>query len=234
MLTSTVKNTVFQSFAPTRRSVLALGAGLAFSGVMSEPSIEQNISADETRAIAKDAYIFAYPVALQYHTLYIQAVDAKAKEYVGGFSKYRHYGMSSPDNKDIVTPNNDTPYSWAQLDLRAEPWVLTLPKTDGRIRTTSRRLYNLPARLLVPNTLRRYSIGSQTPGLKSSPDGSVTIYIQKDSPGPDKESNWLPAPDAPFFAVQRVYGPGEAERTARWKAPPMVRSNRGRTTHREL
>jgi hypothetical protein len=49
-------------------------------------------------------------------------------------------------------------------------------------------MYNLPERLLVPNPLRRYSIGSQTPGLKSAPDGSVTIYIQKDTPGPDKES----------------------------------------------
>ena len=94
------------------------------------------VNPEEARSIAKDAYIFAYPVALQYHTLYIQAVDAKAKEYVGGFGKYRHYGMSTPDTKDIVTPNNDTPYSWAQLDLRAEPWVLTLPKTDGRYITT--------------------------------------------------------------------------------------------------
>lgn len=96
----------------------------------------QTLAPEEARAIAKDAYIFAYPVALQYHTAYIQAVDKNAKEYVGGFGKYRHYGMSTPANKDIVTPNNDTPYSWAQLDLRAEPWVLTLPKTDGRYLTT--------------------------------------------------------------------------------------------------
>ena len=44
-------------------------------------------------------------------------------------------------------------------------------------------------------------------------DGSVTIFIQKESPGKDKEGNWLPAPNAPFFAVLRVYGPGESEQT---------------------
>jgi hypothetical protein len=451
-------------------SAAALGSGVVLPAMIAKVHA-QTIAPEEVRAIAKDAYIFAYPIAMQYHTAYIQAVDPKAKEYVGGFGKYRHYGMSTPDNKDIVTPNNDTPYSWAQLDLRAQPWVLTLPKTDGRYLTTewmdmwhfvldnpgavrdgdaggnyllvsprwdgpvptgikrvirgesdfigtltrtgvsgpddvpnlektqqgiklqplsaylgrpapapapalnfpawvpgveatpdifryvnfmlpftvpnaqdkptldriakigiapgkpwdlaamdagSRKaieegvadakkaieenvrntldssklfytratfdgdylnrttgvvmgqwgnlpeqavyqtwaadadgkpldtsknkytvtfapgglpkakyfwsitMYGLPERLLVPNSIKRYSIGSQTKGLKSAADGSVTIYIQKDSPGADKESNWLPAPDAPFFAVQRVYGPDEAERTAKWKAPPIV------------
>ncbi|TIM64952.1 MAG: DUF1254 domain-containing protein [Mesorhizobium sp.] len=452
---------------------ICLLAGLLSVGPITKVGA-QTVTPEETRAIAKDAYIFAYPLAMQYHTAYIQAVDENAKEYVGGFGKYRHYGMSTPDNKDIVTPNNDTPYSWAQLDLRAEPWVLTLPKTDGRYLTTewmdlwhfvldnpgalrdgdaggnyllvsprwqgtapagikrvirgesdfigtltrtgvsgpddvpnlektqqgiklqplsaflgqpapspapaldfpawvqgventpnifryvnfmlpftvphpmdkptldriakigiapgktwdlaamdpelrkaiengvtdgqkaiaenvqktvdssklfytretfngdylnrttgvvmgqwgnlpeqavyqtwaadadgqpldtsknnytvtfapgglpqakyfwSITMYNLPERLLVPNSLKRYSIGSQTPGLKTAADGSVTIYIQKDSPGPDKEFNWLPAPNAPFFAVQRVYGPGEAERAGKWRAPAIVRAN---------
>ena len=63
-----------------------------------------------------------------YQTMYKQAVDAQAPEYIGGFGHYRHYSEPfTPDNKDIVTPNNDTPYSWAWLDLRAEPWVLSVP-----------------------------------------------------------------------------------------------------------
>ena len=43
--------------------------------------------------------------------------------------------------------------------------------------------------------------------LKKNPDGSLTLYIQKDSPGADKESNWLPAPDGPIYMVMRLYWP---------------------------
>jgi hypothetical protein len=433
---------------------------------------DSKLTPSEARAIAKDAYIFSYPLVLHYRTMYLQAVDRSAKEYVGGFGEYRHYGMSTPENKDIVTPNNNTPYSWAQVDLRAEPWVLTLPNTDGRYFTTqwddmwgfvldnpgtlldgqdggnfllvspnwegpipdgikrvvrgetdflgtltrtglngledvpnlertqqgyrlqplssflgkpapaaapdirwmpwmagveksidffgyvnfllpftkphpldkptldrmaligiapgrpwdpatmdpvlkkavedgisdaedlikrteavttdgakffgtrakigtdylgrtmgvymgifgnvseqavyqtwptdadgnplnasnsrytitftpelvpqakyfwSITMYSLPERLLVDNAIKRYSIGSQTPELEKAQDGSITIYVQKDSPGADKEGNWLPAPAAPFFAVLRVYGPGEAEQSGKWRAPQVIR-----------
>jgi hypothetical protein len=80
------------------------------------------------RAIAKDAYLYAFAMLENYQTMYKQAADATAPEYVGGFGRYRHYSEPfTPENKDIVTPNNDTPYSWAWLDLRAEPWVLSVP-----------------------------------------------------------------------------------------------------------
>ena len=47
--------------------------------------------------------------------------------YVGGFNTFRHYAQSfTPANRDVVTPNNDTPYSWAWLDLRAEPIVISV------------------------------------------------------------------------------------------------------------
>jgi hypothetical protein len=63
-----------------------------------------------------------------YQTWRKQAVDEKDPGYVGGFNRYRHYSEPfTPDNKDIVTPNNDTPYSWAWLDLRAEPMVISVP-----------------------------------------------------------------------------------------------------------
>jgi len=83
----------------------------------------------DERAIAKDAYIYAFAMLENYNTLYKQVADPKAPEYVGGFGKFRHYSqLYTPDNHDVVTPNNDTPYSWAWLDLRAEPWVVTVPQ----------------------------------------------------------------------------------------------------------
>jgi hypothetical protein len=58
----------------------------------------------------------------------------------------------------------------------------------------------------IENNFKRYSIGSTTDGLKMGGDGSITIYIQKDDPGPDKQSNWLPAPAGSFNLTMRLYG----------------------------
>jgi hypothetical protein len=58
----------------------------------------------------------------------------------------------------------------------------------------------------IENDFKRYSIGSTTDGLKKNADGSITIYIQKDNPGSDKQSNWLPAPAGSFNLTMRLYG----------------------------
>mgnify|MGYP000751901972 CR=1 FL=1 len=68
-------------------------------------------------------------------------------------------------------------------------------------------MYRLPERWLVGNPIDRYSLSSTTPGVKQNEDGSTTIYFQHESPGPEKESNWLPTPDGPFWTVLRNYGP---------------------------
>ena len=60
----------------------------------------------------------------------------------------------------------------------------------------------------VSNPINRYSISARQK-LKSNPDGSTDLYIQKNSPGPDKESNWLPAPAGKFVLMLRMYWPDE-------------------------
>jgi len=55
-------------------------------------------------------------------------------------------------------------------------------------------------------------------------DGSLTFYIQKDSPGKASESNWLPAPNGPFYCVLRIYGPEESVLKGEWVNPPMVKA----------
>lgn len=57
------------------------------------------------------------------------------------------------------------------------------------------------------NPLNRYAIGDRTPGLTTNPDGSLDIWIGHESPGPDREGNWLPAPAAPFALFMRAYLP---------------------------
>ncbi len=69
-------------------------------------------------------------------------------------------------------------------------------------------MYDGRTQLLIDNPINRYLINSpMLSELKKNADGSLTIYIQKDSPGKDKESNWLPAPDGPMFVVMRLYWP---------------------------
>jgi len=102
--------------------------GLAMSSFAVPPSVAQTPSGAEIRATAKDAYVYAYAMIENYNTMYKQLASPAGREYVGGFGKYRHYAEAyTPENHDIVTPNNDTPYSWAWLDLRAEPWVMSVP-----------------------------------------------------------------------------------------------------------
>lgn len=87
-------------------------------------------------------------------------------------------------------------------------------------------MYELPASLLSANPLNRYLINSpMLPGLKKDADGGITLYVQHESPGKDKESNWLPAPAGPFFAVMRLYWPKPAALDGRWKQPPLERVN---------
>jgi hypothetical protein len=56
-------------------------------------------------------------------------------------------------------------------------------------------------------------------------DGSLTLYIQKDSPGKALKTNWLPAPKGPFYMVLRLYGPEEAALMGEWVNPPMEKVN---------
>jgi len=121
------------------------------------------------------------------------------------------YGSQQTDGEGNVLDGNR---HWV---LRFEPGQLP-PVTEF----WSITMYNLPQRLLVDNALNRYSIGSRTEGLKQASDGSLEIYMQADNPGPDKESNWLPAPRGPFFFVGRFYGPKPEALDGRWTLPPLT------------
>lgn len=97
------------------------------------PLRAETVPADEIKKIATDAYLFAYPMLYNYKTLFQQAVDPSFPGYVGGFNRFRHYSRGfTPADKDIVTPSNDTPYSWAWLDLRTEPMVVSVPASPDR------------------------------------------------------------------------------------------------------
>jgi hypothetical protein len=79
------------------------------------------------------------------------------------------------------------------------------------------------AYFFVANPINRYSISARQ-NLKFNSDGSVDLYIQKSSPGPDKESNWLPAPSGKFILMLRLYWPNESDPSildGTWTIPPV-------------
>jgi hypothetical protein len=72
----------------------------------------------------------------------------------------------------------------------------------------------------VANSLNRFAVSSWMPW-KYNADGSLDIYFQNESPGKDKEPNWLPAPKGAFNLTMRLYAPKTEALTGKWNPPPV-------------
>jgi hypothetical protein len=72
--------------------------------------------------------------------------------------------------------------------------------------------------------MRTSALGAAQDSLEMAADGGLTLYVQKDSPGKDKEANWLPAPDGDFWVVFRLYCPGPKIVEQTWKMPPLEKT----------
>ncbi len=122
----------------------------------------------------------------------------------------------------------ETKYLYRDLDGRGEPmhgknlYRVTfakgqLPPVKGFWSLT---LYN-EHHFFNDNPLKRYSLGTKNKTLQYNADGSLTLYAGATSPGADKESNWLPAPDGAFSFFMRSYWPDQAILDGTWKAPQV-------------
>ena len=88
----------------------------------------------------------------------------------------------------------------------------------------SMTMYEMPANLLTANSFDRYLLNSaMLPQFKRDTDGGIAFYIQHESPGVDKESNWLPAPKGEFRVIARLYWPKPEALDGSWVLPPLVR-----------
>ena len=124
---------------------------------------------------------------------------------------------------------NETVYFYTANDSKLQPLVgkssyeVTFPK--GQLPPVkgfwSLTVYN-PENFFYPNALKRFALGTKNKSLKYNDDGSLTIYLGNQSPGKEKESNWLPAPAGNFSIWIRAYWPDQAILDGTWK-PPVIK-----------
>jgi hypothetical protein len=143
-------------------------------------------------------------------------------------------GIYGNDAEEATYPYTRTDATGETLDASKHNYSLTFPA--GQLPPVnafwSVTMYDGKSQLLIKNPIDRYLINSpMLPNMKKNADGGVTLYIQKDSPGPDKEANWLPAPNDTIYLVMRLYWP-KAEPPSilppgegTWKPPGIVKAN---------
>jgi hypothetical protein len=142
-------------------------------------------------------------------------------------------GIYGNDAAEAMYPMTKTLANGEPLDASKHNYTLTFaagqfPPVNAFWSVT---MYDGKSQLLIKNPINRYLINSpMMPNMKKNADGSLTLYIQKDSPGTDKESNWLPAPNDLVYLVMRLYWPKTEAPSilpagkGTWKPPGIVAS----------
>jgi hypothetical protein len=143
-------------------------------------------------------------------------------------------GIYGNDAAEAMYPMTKTLGDGEVLDGSKHNYTLTFPAGQFPPVNSfwSVTMYDGKSQLLIKNPIDRYLINSpMLPEMIKDADGSLTIYIQKDSPGKAKEANWLPAPDGTIYLVMRLYWPRESPPSilpageGTWKPPAIVTSN---------
>jgi hypothetical protein len=152
-----------------------------------------------TREYLKNNYLYRMAAA-------VNGIYGNSKQE----AMYPIYAIDADDQKLDGSKRYTVRFAPGQLPPVNAFWSLTM--------------YELPASLLVANPLNRYLLNSpMLPQFKKDADGGLTLYIQNESPGNDKEANWLPAPKGPFVMFMRLYWPKEEALEGKWTAPPLQR-----------
>ena len=137
-----------------------------------------------------------------------------------------HAGLYGNSAAEAIYPGYYIDEQKVLLDASKNKYTLTFKKGEFPPVTAfwSLTMYDAKTQLLINNPINRYLLNS--PMMEQfvfNKDGSLTLYVQKESPGKELESNWLPAPDGPFYAIMRLYGPKKAALEGKWINPPLVK-----------
>ena len=139
------------------------------------------------------------------------------------------FGWPANQQDDAVYPYTEVDATGQKL-TGAYKYTLTFPKdaTPPVNGFWSITMYEIDQGWwFVPNALNKFTVSPRN-NPKPNSDGSLTLYFQNESPGADKEANWLPAPKGEFIAMLRMYWPKEASPSilnGTWKVPPVAKAN---------
>jgi hypothetical protein len=140
-------------------------------------------------------------------------------------------GLFGNDAVEAVYPFARVDATGEMLDAGKHNYTITFPTAQLPPVNAfwSVTMYDRTSQLLIKNPINRYLINSpMLPGMKKNKDGSLTLYIQKDSPGKAKETNWLPAPNDTIYLVMRLYWPKDTPPSilppgaGTWQPPGVV------------
>ena len=99
--------------------------------IFTTPVLAADLTPAEARSIAKDVYIYGFPIVENYKTMYAYAIDKSGEQYKAPFNTLKNEAnVFTSASTNVVTPNSDTPYSFMWMDLRTEPLVLGVPKLE--------------------------------------------------------------------------------------------------------
>ena len=149
--------------------VLSVVAVIACAGLLADPALPQDamtktekkdpsrVGIVEAKDIAEEGFIYGLPLVMNYAVMQEFAVDKNSGQFKAPFNEINNqHRVATPEDTAVITPNSDTPYSMAWLDLRAEPMVVSVPMVEKD------RYYSV--QLIDGNTYNYGYIGSRTTG----------------------------------------------------------------------
>ena len=226
-----VLNFVLQ-FCPTVPSEIALMERFAKIGVGAGKTFDVTKLSPEMKTALEQGMADAWAE----HAALQKRIDARevstgeffgTREFLKNNYLYRMagavYGIYGNSKEEAMYPSFAVDAAGEKLDGSARYTLQFAPGQFPPVNAFwSLTMYDFPAQLMVANRLNRYLLNSpMMPEFKKDADGGVTLYFQNESPGADKESNWLPAPNGPFLMVMRLYWPKEEALDGKWAAPKL-------------
>ena len=138
-----------------------------------------------------------------------------------------HRGLFGNSAAEAIYPTYRVDSDMQPLDASKCSYTLTFKKGSfPPVKAFwSITMYDVKTQLFIENALERYLLNSNMmEQFKIEQDGSLVLYVTKDSPRKEFESNWLPAPDGPFYMVMRLYGPEPAALEGKWTPPGLEKT----------
>ena len=186
--------------SPEMKTAIEQGTGdawAAFGGLEKEFAAGKVTSGDVfgTREFLKNNYLYRMGAA-------VLGIYGNSKQE----AMYPFYAVDEAKQKLTGANRYTVRFAPGQLPPVNAFWSLTM--------------YEMPQSLLVANPINRYLLNSpMLPQFSKDADGGLTLLVQNESPGKDKESNWLPAPKGPFVMAMRLYWPKAEATEGKWTAP---------------